>query len=468
MPVNNIKGIEQAEVLDRSVPPKSGKPKDINFPKFFETKSDNGITILVIEDNRLPLITSRFVFKSGSYTDYFSGDNKSGLVSLTSELLTKGTKQRSATDIAEETDYLGATISSGCDYDATYVSSYSLKKYFDNVFDILSDVILNPEFEEEEISRLREQRLNSLLSMIDDGDYLSDKIFKKYIFDGTPYSFPIEGTKSSVENITRDDIVTVYKNIFRPENLIVAFVGDITPEEAVKKINEKFSEWENFPAADIKILTPENKNITKVYLTDKKGAVQSSIKAGNLGIRRDNPDFISVNVMNTMLGGYFTSRINKNLREDNGYTYGARSSFNSNKYSGDFSVVTEVKNDITSNTMREIIKEIKKMRDEFVSDEELQNVKNYISGSFPLQLETPNAIASKVINLKLYNLSDDYYNTYIRKVNDLTKEDIKNAAVKYLHPENLTISIAGNVNEIKESMKEFGDVVVTEEIIIKQ
>lgn len=463
MSVNKIQEIEHTEVLDRSVQPKSGKPKDINFPAFFETRSENGITILVIEDKRLPLITSRFVFKTGSYVDYFSGENKSGLVSMTSELLTKGTNQRSATDIAEEVDYLGATISSGCDYDATYVSSFSLKKYFDNVFEILTDVILNPKFDEEEISRLRDQRLNSLLSMTDDGDYLSDKIFKKYIYADTPYSFPAEGTSNSLPNLTREDIVSVYKNIFRPENLIVAFVGDITPEEAVKKTEEKFSEWKNIPVSDAEILIPVKSEITRVYLTDKKGAVQSSIKAGNLGIKRDNPDFICVNVMNTMLGGYFTSRINKNLREDNGYTYGARSSFSSNKYSGDFSVVTEVKNDITSDTIREIIKEIVKMRDEFVSDEELQNVKNYISGSFPLQLETPNAIASKVINLKLYNLEKDYYNTYIKKVNKLTKEEIREAAVKYLIPGGLTISIAGNVNEIKDAMKEFGEVVITKD-----
>ena len=468
MALNKIAETENTEILDRSVPPKSGKPKDINFPEFFETVSENGITILVIEDKRLPLITSRFVFKSGSFLDYFSGENKSGLVSLTSELLTKGTTLRSATDIAEEVDYLGATISSGCDYDATYVSSYSLKKYFDNVFEIITDVILNPKFDEEEINRLRDQRLNSLLSMIDDGDYLSDKIFKKNIYGNTPYSLPVEGTHRSLQNITREDIISVYENIFRPENLIIALVGDITPDEAVKKINEKFSGWKNTPAPELKVVLPEAARSTKVYLTDKKGAVQSSIKAGNLGITRDNPDFISVNVMNTMLGGYFTSRINKNLREDNGYTYGARSSFSSNKYSGDFSVVTEVKNDITSDTIREIMKEIVKMREEFVSDEELQNVKNYISGSFPMQLETPNAIASKVINLKLYNLENDYYNTYIRKVNELTKEDIKNAAEKYLHPAGMTISIAGNVGEIKQSMKEFGEVEVTEENIIKQ
>lgn len=464
MTISKIKETAKSDKLDRSVAPRSGKPKDVNFPRFFETRTGNGITVLVIEDSRLPLITSRFVFKSGSYIDYFYGHNKSGLVSMTSELLTKGTKARNATEIAEEVDFLGATISSGCDYDATYVSSYSLKKYFENVFDIIADVILDPQFEEDEIGRLREQRLNSLLSMMDEGDYLADKIFKKYIYGNTPYSYPIEGANESILNINREDIFSAYKNIFRPENLIVAMVGDISQDEAVRKIEEKFSGWKSIPMAESEIILPGNASNTKVYLTEKKGAVQSSIKAGNIGIRRDNPDFINVNVMNTMLGGYFTSRINKNLREDNGYTYGARSSFSSNKYAGDFSVVTEVKNDITSDTIREIIKEIIKMREEYVSDEELQNVKNYISGSFPLQLETPNAIASKVINLKLYNLENDYYSHYIRNVNKLTKEEIREAAIKYLLPENLTISIAGNVNEIKDSMNEFGEVIITKDL----
>ncbi|MBK8550596.1 MAG: insulinase family protein [Ignavibacteria bacterium] len=461
---NKINVIEQAQTLDRSVPPGSGKPRDVNFPKFFETRSDNGITVLVIEDKRLPLITSRFVFKSGSYMDYFAGENKYGLASMTSELLTKGTSGRSATKIAEETDFLGATISSGCDYDATYVSSYSLKKYFDNIFEIVTDVILDPKFEEEEISRLREQRLNSLLSMTDDGDYLSEKVFKKSVYENNPYAFPVEGNKASIKNLNREDITEFYRRIFNPENLIVAFVGDITPEEAMNKINEKFSGWKNNPELETKPLIPAHKEKTKVYLTEKKGAVQSSIKTGHIGISRGNPDFIPVNVMNTMLGGYFTSRINKNLREVNGYTYGARSVFYSNKFSGDFSVMTEVKNNITADTVKEILKEINDIRNDLVSEDELQNVKNYISGSFPLQLETPNAIASKVINLKLYDLEEDYYNTYIQRVNRLSMGEIRDAAVKYLHPEKLVISIAGNVKEIEDDMKVFGEVEIVKDI----
>lgn len=460
----NISDIKKVQKLDRSKPPKSGKPKDISFPKFYETKTANGITVLVIEDRRLPLVTSRFVFKSGAYMDHFAGKNKAGLVSMTSELITKGTSKRSATEIAEEVDYIGANLSSGSDYDATYVSTYSLKKYFDNIFDIVADVILDPSFDETELKRVREQRLNSLLSMTDDGEYLADRAFKKFVYKNTPYEMPAEGTRVSVENITRDDIVSVYKKIFVPENLIVAFVGDISPDEAMEKMNTAFPAANNHPAPSPEILVPEDAREELVALTEKPGAVQSSIRAGHKGISRDNPDFIAVHVMNTMLGGYFTSRINKNLREVNGYTYGARSYFSSNRFAGDFSVVTEVKNEITADTIKEIIKELNDIRENYVSAEELQNVKNYISGSFPLQLETPNAIASKVISLKLYNLGDDYYNTYIRKVNELTKDDIREAARKYIHPDKLTISISGNVNEIEESMKQFGKTEVIQEV----
>ncbi len=451
-------------ILDRSKPPRSGKPKDINFPKFFETKTTNGITVLVIQDKRLPIVTSRFVFKSGSYLDYFMGKNKSGLGSLTSEILTKGTESRNASEIAEEIDFLGAGLTSGCNYDATFVSSFSLKKYFDEVFDILTDVILNPSFEEEELDRSADQRLNSLLSMIDDGDYLADRIFNRYVYSKSPYSNPLEGESNSIKNIVTKDLRKFYKKVFSPENLIVAFVGDISPDEALLKLENNFSGWKNSFTHSEEIILPEFSKTPRVYLTDKKGAVQSSLKIGHLGIERSNPDFIKVSVMNTMLGGYFTSRINKNLREVNGYTYGARSVFSCYRYSGDFSVTTEVKTDITSETNREILKEINEMKNKHVGREELQNVKNYISGNFPMQLETPNDIASKAISLKLHGLEDDYYNTYIRKVNEITKEDVKEVAEKYLHTDRLIFSISGKSEDLKNEMQQFGEVEITEDL----
>lgn len=459
-----IKEIDALEVIDRSKQPKAGTAKNIQFPEFFETKTENGITILVIEDKRLPLVTTRFVFRSGSSNDYFAGEKKSGLASFATELLTKGTALRDAERIAEDIDFMGATLLTGCDLDSTHISSFGLKKYFDNIFDIISEIILEPRFSEDEINRLRAQRINSLLSMMDDGDYLADKVFKKNVYCNTPYSIPVEGTLQTIKSLERKDIVASYENSFYPENLIAAFVGDITPDEVLKKMNAVFSNWKMKKKNETSFVFPEKDKATKIYLTQKNGAVQSSIKMGHRGIERSNSDYISVYVMNMLLGGYFTSRINKNLREKNGFTYASRSLFNANRFAGDFAVSTEVKNDITSDAVKEILYEVREMQNNLVADEELQNIKNYISGSFPMRLETPNAIASRVMNLKLYDLDREYYNTYLKKVNAITRQDIQQAAEKYLFPDNLVISIAGDTKEIIQNVSQFGDVETSESI----
>lgn len=448
--INNIE-----EKLDRSIPPVPGKPKDINFPKFFETVTSSGITVLVIEDRRLPLVTARFVFKQGAYSDTRFGMNKAGLGSITAEMLSKGTSERSATMIAEQADFLGATLSTGADYDASYVSCYSLTKHFDKIFGLAADVIRNPVFSNDELQRVREQRLNSLLSMIDDGDYLASKSYRRAVYANNPFAYSVEGNNESVTSIEAKDLRQFYEFAYTPENLIVAFVGDISPEEAVSSLEAEFGNWNSTAQQRIIPAIPEM-NSPGVYLTRKAGAVQSSLRIGHICINRNHPDFIKVSLMNTILGGYFTSRINKNLREVHGFTYSARSALSSHRFGGDISVLTEVKTEITAATIKEILKEINILRNTQPDEEELQNVKNFVSGNFPLQLETPNSIATKAINLKLFGLNNDYYNTYIKTVNELTEEEIRTAAETYLHPDKLVYSIAGDVDNIINDVTEFG------------
>ncbi|MBX7045837.1 MAG: insulinase family protein [Ignavibacteria bacterium] len=449
-----------AEKLDRSIRPLPGAPKDIKFPGYFETTLPNGITVIVIKDEKFPIVSSRFVFKAGAFLD---GDNF-GISSFTSEMLTKGTANKSALEIAELIDYHGAFLSSGCDFDATFVSCYSLKKYFEKIFDITSEVILQPAFSDDEINRLREQKINSIISYKDEGDYLAARVFKKNVYAKLPYSKPLDGTEDTVSNFNRNDINNFYNSYYKPDNLIIAFVGDINEAQAVKLVEEKFGNFSGSYIHNSKIAEEKINDSKKVFIVNKSGAVQSSLKVGHLAFKRNIPDYIPASVMNTLLGGSFTSRINKNLREVNGFTYGARSYFDWKKHSGDFAVETEVGNSFTAPAVKEILFEVDKMRNELVSDEELMSVKNYLAGNFPLQLETPNAIASKVISLKIYDIDNDYYNTYISKVNDVTKQDINDAAVKYLHPEKMTIAIGGNPEAIKEDMKHFGDVEVLEDI----
>ena len=448
-------------LLDRSKPPVPGKPKDIKFPEFFESKTSNGITVIVIEDKKFPLVTVRFVFGSGSF------ENKkedSGLALFTSELLTKGSASMNAVQIAEETDQLGASLSSGCDHDATFVSLYSLKKFSDKLYDIGSEIILDPVFKEEEISRLRTQKINSVISYKDDGDYLAGRVFKENVFGKSNYANPTEGNQKSLENISRDKILNFYNSYYKPDNLIIAFVGDITIDEALKKVEAKFGNWSGNSVEKNTDAGFQQQSKSNVHIVRKKGAVQSSLKIGHIGVERNNSDYFKIRVMNNILGDGFTSRINKNLREVNGFTYGAGSYFDWKKYAGDFSIETEVKNEITANAVKEIIKEINIIRNENVGEDELQNIKNFISGTFPMQLETPNAIASKVIALKLYSLPADHFSTYISNINNVTVEDVKHAAEKYLHPDKLSICIGGNPEDISESMKQFGDVEVIEDI----
>lgn len=443
--------------LDRSKPPKPGIPKDVKFPEFFEAKTSSGITVLVIRDSMLPVVNVRFVFKAGSYHD-----NIPGLSAFTVDMLSKGTSKMSATEIAAKIDFYGATLSYGSDYDANYVSIYTLKKYFDEVYDITTDVINNAVFSNEEIDRLRTQKINSILSFKDEGEYLASRAFKKFVYSGNTYANPIEGDENTLKEINREQILKFNENYFRPENLIVAFVGDVTPEEALKHVEKlergQTSNFNRNTKADSQF-TVDNSH-SRILLVNKRDAVQSSLKLGHISKSRSDVNFFPLTIMNNILGGSFTSRINSNLRERNGYTYGARSFFELKKYSGDFSVETDVKGDITANAVNEIITEINRMRNEYIADDELSIMKNYITGNFPLQLETPGAIASRVIALKLFGLEDDYYQKYISNVNAVTKEDVKKAAEEYLHPDNLVISIAGNVKELESQMKQFGDIEV--------
>lgn len=448
------------EKLDRSKKPIPGAPRDVKFPGYFEATLPNGINVIVIKDEKFPIVSARFVFKAGSF---FDGE-KYGISSFTSEMLTKGTQSRSALEIAELVDYHGAFLSSGCDFDATFVSCYSLKKYFEKIFDVTSEVILQPAFAEDEINRLREQKINSIISYKDEGDYLASRIYKKNIYHKLPYSKPLEGTESILNNLQKTDLENFYNTNYKPNNLIIAFVGDIDEARAVQLVEEKFG---SFTGEFVNNTVAEEENLNsekRVYIVKKPGAVQSSLKVGHLAFKRNIPDYIPASVMNTLLGGSFTSRINKNLREVNGFTYGARSFFDWKKYSGDFAVETEVGNSFTAPAVKEMLFEISKMKNEYVSDEELTSVKNYLTGNFPLQLETPNAIASKVISLKIYDIEKDYYNTYISKVNAVTKQDINDVAMKYLHPDKVTIAVGGNPDDIQKDMMQFGDVEVFDEV----
>jgi predicted Zn-dependent peptidase len=444
------------EKIDRTKPPKPGPESKVKFPSYYEKTLPNGLRVIVIENHEQPIVYVSFVVKSGSTYD----GELPGLASVTAELLTKGTKTRNATQIAEEIDFVGGSLNATASWDATNVSVLVLKKYLGVGVDILQDVVLNPTFPEEEIERVRTQRLASIKQSKAEAGYLAGVRFSKELFAGHPYANESGGNEESIQKMKRDDLVKFYQTHFIPNNSFIIFAGDITPSEALPLVEKYFGGWKKGKNPHKEFQTVKDVNQTKVVIVDKPGAVQSAIRIGHLGIDRKNKDYVKVYTLNTLLGGYFNSRINMNLRETHGYTYGASSFFDARIYPGPFIVSADVRNEVTDSSIAEVIRELKRIIDEPVPEDELKMAKDYIVGSFPLQIETPAQVASRVMTIEIYGLPKDFYDRFREEVKKITAKDIQETARKYLHPDKLLIVVSGNSKQIKPVLEKFGPVVV--------
>jgi len=440
-------------------PPEPKPAKKVFFPQYITRDLANGMRVLVIEHHEQPIVSLRFLVKSGSAED---GDLP-GLANLTGELLTKGTTNRSAVQIAEEIDYVGGQLVSGSDWDATYASVSILTKHLDVGLDILADVVLNPVFAENEVKRVLEQRLSALLQKKDDAGYLAERKLNAVIFGAHPYGQPNIGTEHSVKTLKREDFIRFHRTHFVPGNALLAVVGDVTADETLwGKVEKFFGSWSG-PTPSARPAPPvRDLERRQFYMVEKSGAVQSAIRVGHVGIARKSTDFVPVMVLNTLLGGYFNSRLNINLREGKGFTYGAGSSFDARQYPGPFVVSADVRNGVTDSAIVEILHELDRIRNEPVTEEELEMVKQFILGSFPLQIETPNQIASRAIDLELYGLPRDYYDQFNRRVETIAAADLQSVAQKYLHPDRLAVVVAGDSKSVASKLQKFGPVEVVD------
>lgn len=451
-------------MIDRKIMPSGKPPRDIRFPEFKKHTLTNGVKVFFVNDKSYPVATIRYLFKAGSYNDFFMGKDKFGVATLAAEMINKGTRNKKALTIAEQVDYAGAMLSSGSGYDASYLVMTSLSNNFDSMFELTSEMLFEHTFPEDELESKKEQLINLLISLQDDGSFLAERVFKTEMYRNTPYQYDPDGYVESIKNINTDDLFEFVKNYYTSKNLIIAVVGDFEESGILKKIEDKYSSLKSETKSDEYEFISENSNEARVYLVEKDDASQTSLHIGHRGIKRNNEDFINVSFLNNLLGGSFTSRINKNLREKNGLTYGARTSFNCKMYSGDFSIETELNSDKTMFAVEEIIKELNDIKDNFVSDVELEETKNYITGNYPLQLETSNGVSGKLLNMELYGLNEEYYNTFLRNVNSITKEDVSYVSKKYLFPESLKIVAAGNVSKLKEQLSKFGKIEIIDKV----
>lgn len=440
----------------QSVPPVPGVPKAVSFPEYFDTTMPNGLRLLVIEHRTLPIVSLRLVLRNGSLYD----GHLPGLASMTGELLTKGTLSRSAMEIAEEIDFIGGQLATGSDWDANFITVNVLGKCIDTGLNIMGDITLHPTFPPEEIDRLRVQRMAALLQKKDDSGFLAERAFNRAVYGSHPYAQQIIGTERSLMELGRNDLIQFHASAYNPHNAILAVVGDISPAEAIEKVGAMFGQWEKADHIPRQFPDIPRLDATRIVVVDRPGAVQSSIRIGHTGIARNSDDYIPIFVLNTLFGGYFQSRINQNLRETHGYTYGANSLFDARRFEGPFSVSVDVRNEVTGLAIMEILNEIRRVRTERIAENELSTVKSYIIGSFPLQIETPSQIASRAISIELYGLPKTYYSTFNSNVASITTADLQTIAGKYFHPEEAAIVVTGDAEAITPLITTFGPVTV--------
>ena len=402
---------------------------------------ENGMVLLLSEKHDIPVITVNMAIKAGNTA--VPGD-KPGLASIAASLLTQGTAKRTANQISREIDFIGGSLSTSGGNDFASAGLRVLKKDIRTGLDLLSDVLMNPVFDQKEIDRKVKETLAEIERQKEEPGTVAQEAFKKAVYGGHAYGINSEEIAAYLPKLTRQDILDFYKARYSPNNTIIAVVGDVTEKEIVSLLNDYFKSWKPKDTPLSAAVQPPVMDTLVVKKIDKNIA-QANIDMGHIGVSRENPDFYSVMVMNYILGGGgFSSRLMDNIRDNKGLAYDVHSGFAAEKETGAFEVSIQTKNESASEVIAETLKELKRIQAELVSEKELADAKAYLTGSFPLRMDTSSKIAGMLTSIEIYNLGLDYPQKYTSLINSITREDIQRVAKKYLHPDRLVIVVVAN------------------------
>ena len=412
--------------------------------------TQNGLTLLLVERHSLPTVHVEVLVKAGSVYD---PEDKAGLTFLTAALLDEGTSTRSSIQIAEEIDFIGASLSASADSDYTTISLKVLKKDAKVGFDLLSDILTHPVFPADDVERIRQQVLGGLMADKDEPGIVAEKAFDRILFGAHPYHRPIEGMEETIPKIQRQDITHFHNTYYRPNNTLMAIVGDMTKEEVEALVKQYWGGWEKKKIPAIQIPKAPHPTPRKVEIIDKD-LTQANILLGHLGIERANPDFYALGVMNYILGGGgFSSRLLTAIRENQGLAYSVQSEYDARYYPGRFTVSLQTKNATANTAIQEALKQIQQIRTAPVTDQELDEAKSYLIGSFPLRMDTNAKMARLLSHAQYFNLGPDYFDHYPRYIQDVSKADVLRVAKKYLDPERLILVAVAKQQEAKIELK---------------
>jgi zinc protease len=451
------KGQDKSQLGGLYVQPKPKADPRFKLPQIQRRKLSNGLEVLIVEQHEVPVVNMNLVLRTGAAAD---PQNRAGLASLTAALIDEGTQTRSALDISNQLAAIGARLGTGSDFDYTSMNLLTLSKHMDRALEIYSDVVTNPSFPENELELQRKSRLATLMQRRDDASAIAGNVYSSLLYGRNhPYGHPGMGDEESVGAATGDDIRRFYETYYRPNNAALIVAGDVTPATLMPKLERAFAHWKRGEVPAVAIAMPPAREKAAVYIVDKPGAAQSVLMIGQVGQPRSTPDYFPLLVMNTMLGGQFTSRVNMNLREEKGYTYGARTSFDYRRSAGPFMATAGVQTAVTKESVFEFLKELRGIRGERpVTPAELEFSKQAIIRGFPRTFETPEQMANRLTDLVLYNLPDDYFNNYITRVRAVTVDDVNRVANRYLDPSRMAILIVGDRKVIEPGLRSLTDV----------
>lgn len=426
--------------------------REFKFPPYEIRTLANGMQVVVVLHHEQPSVTMRLLIRAGAAQD---PERKGGVSDLVSHLLDQGTTTRSAEQIAEQIDTIGGAMGTGSGTDLTYVNAVVMKDSFAFGMELVADVAHNPTFAPEEIERQRERQISSLRVSDEDPDYVASVLFDRVVYGFHPYGLPGSGTPESIAGITQDDLRAFHKTYFVPNNMILAIVGDVTSEEAFAAADRVFGKWARADVPPWRPIDPPQPT-RRLVIVDKPDSVQTEIRVGQLAIPRKHPDYLSFDMAVKILGGEGANRLHRVLRSERGLTYGAEADTEAMKATGDFVAKTNTRTETTAEALRLTVEEFAKLQRQRVYERELADAQAYLAGSFPLSIETPNEIATVIINALFYELPLEEVPTYRERVLAITPDDIQRVARQYIKPDRLSIVLVGNAQAFVNQLRAVG------------
>jgi zinc protease len=439
--------------IDRSTAPQPSAPRPYHFPHITRATLPNGLRVLVAENHNAPLVSMRALVRSGA--DHDTVQN-AGLASVVADMLDEGAGERDAIRIAEDVGLLGGALGTGADWDASYVSFDVLSRNSEAAMSIFGDVTARATLPADGLERVRAERLNEILQQRNDPSSIAGKRFASLLYGTGAYGNSIVGNSETVARLTIDDVRGFYRQHYIPNHSSIVVSGDVDVAGAVALVTRALSDWQQGPEPPRQAVVPRPIDASRIYVIDRPQAVQSEIRVGHLGVPRSCEDYFPLAVMNAIFGGVFNSRINLNLRERHGYTYGARSQFAFRRQAGPFVIAAPVRNEVTRESVSEMLAELRRIRTGDIEDRELDDVKSYLMGVFPATVQTASDIASRLVDMELYGLPEDYFDRYRENIAAVSKDEITRVAHKYLDPDKVLVVIVGNAKEIREPVGALG------------